>query len=1355
MRLKRRYPALTLALGLALGLPNSQALGSPAPQGVDTLLQAARMWDGKQRGDLARQMLEKYLLARPDSAQALFMLGELELRSNQPARAEALLERLRQHHPQAQETRDLALLLRLFSRDRQALAQTRLLARAGQYEAALAELRRLFPDGPPPGELALEYYRVLAQTPKGEAEARQGLERLRQRHPGDVRYELALTRFMGDTAAGRSRALQTFARLARQGDAPRNALLDAWRSMLYRLPEDGNAIPHLQAYLAFAPEESAMADRLRNAQLAHAAHLRLLADPAYQARMRALKELDRDGADLEQAEADLLQALARRPRDPEVLGGLGLVQLRRGQHEAAREWFQKASRLDPESSRWVQLAATARFWGLLRQADGQLEAGQLPQAEASVRAALAMEPKNPEALAALAAVQFEAGQLQVAEQGYRQILADHPTQSSAVRGLARLLVRGQRQTEALELLARQRTLLEADERNRYADLEASLLRDEADAHLAARRPSRALESLEHALLLAPGDPWVRYDLARLYSRLGLPQLGRRLMLEADEPAREDTGRAHTRAYTQALYLNSEDDPEAALAALAQIPLSARTPAMQELEQRASLDHNLAQAARLNARGETGEAQRLMQIAERQAWQNPANVHRIAHAWVNLGQTAQAQALMQELLRQQPDDPAHLLDQAAILNRSKADAELTALLPRLQERGDWNATQVERLLDLETDLLARQIDQALQAGRPALARAKAEAPLTPRGDPLQLQKARARLLLEARDYPAALPLLQALHREFPGDAALGLDLARAQAESGDAPAALTTLTTLQSLLGPDKLDLQLALVRQLLRMNRLDEARARAAELREQHPGNAEVLLVSGRVERAARRYEAALAYFREARQVEGAPAGTASQGQIALLETQLQEKTAPPPLQLAYDLASARGMDTHPGLLDTPLAAGLTPRLALELQRQPLAGPASPPLLLARHDSNDAAAPRLPSIAEAEILGIEARRQTRVELGYDQYRKHSSPGTSTFKGEEIPLVGWLALDYDGHLFVQADRVEVDADALPADYDEAALFGQIQAHGYQPGRALPQQASGQHLAVGYQSDTLKLDLGLTGQNFPVQNVVGGISYRWELGDSRNTSATLEFSRRPVTSSLTAYAGSRDPVTGEIWGGVVATGVGGRIAADLGPYYGFASLSLAKLTGKNVLDNQRMILRTGIDRDVLRTPDMRVNLGLVLSLWKYAENQAYYTFGHGGYYSPQNYVVLSVPVDWAGRHGRLSWQLRASLSLSSSQEKDMDFYPTRPDLQALARTSALPAGYNAPRYEGGSGGGFGHSLLAAAEYRVTPHLALGGRFSVDRSDYYNPNSLLVYLRYFLEPRTEPVSFPPTPVKPYSQF
>jgi len=43
MRLKLRDPALTLVIGLALGLPASLAWGAPTAQGADTLLQAARV----------------------------------------------------------------------------------------------------------------------------------------------------------------------------------------------------------------------------------------------------------------------------------------------------------------------------------------------------------------------------------------------------------------------------------------------------------------------------------------------------------------------------------------------------------------------------------------------------------------------------------------------------------------------------------------------------------------------------------------------------------------------------------------------------------------------------------------------------------------------------------------------------------------------------------------------------------------------------------------------------------------------------------------------------------------------------------------------------------------------------------------------------------------------------------------------------------------------------------------------------------------------------------------------------------------------------------------------------------------
>ena len=37
--------------------------------------------------------------------------------------------------------------------------------------------------------------------------------------------------------------------------------------------------------------------------------------------------------------------------------------------------------------------------------------------------------------------------------------------------------------------------------------------------------------------------------------------------------------------------------------------------------------------------------------------------------------------------------------------------------------------------------------------------------------------------------------------------------------------------------------------------------------------------------------------------------------------------------------------------------------------------------------------------------------------------------------------------------------------------------------------------------------------------------------------------------------------------------------------------------------------------------------------------YSKNLRYYTFGHGGYFSPQRYFSLSLPVEWSGRSGNL--------------------------------------------------------------------------------------------------------------------
>lgn len=138
----------------------------PSPE-LAQLLSAARMWEAKNRADVARGILDKALLIDPGQPDALMLMGLIELRSNRPLEAEKILRRLRQANPGHPATLELEDAWRIATRDKAEMARIRLLARAGKSDEAIARLHQLFPRGAPRGELAIDYYRILAGTPAG------------------------------------------------------------------------------------------------------------------------------------------------------------------------------------------------------------------------------------------------------------------------------------------------------------------------------------------------------------------------------------------------------------------------------------------------------------------------------------------------------------------------------------------------------------------------------------------------------------------------------------------------------------------------------------------------------------------------------------------------------------------------------------------------------------------------------------------------------------------------------------------------------------------------------------------------------------------------------------------------------------------------------------------------------------------------------------------------------------------------------------------------------------------------------------------------------------------------------------
>ncbi|HYA65344.1 MAG TPA: cellulose synthase subunit BcsC-related outer membrane protein, partial [Burkholderiaceae bacterium] len=385
--------------------------------------------------------------------------------------------------------------------------------------------------------------------------------------------------------------------------------------------------------------------------------------------------------------------------------------------------------------------------------------------------------------------------------------------------------------------------------------------------------------------------------------------------------------------------------------------------------------------------------------------------------------------------------------------------------------------------------------------------------------------------------------------------------------------------------------------------------------------------------------------------------------------------------------------------------------------------------------------------AQRELAAIEARRQPQVDTAWLQYSRSATDGLSTLRGTEIPLLAMWPGGYDGHWFGQLDAVHARAGTLPAQFAYSSQFGKVQALA-PAGLAEPvaEQAQGFSAEFGWRGEDRRFDLGVVGAGFKVPNVVGA----WrESATWHDTDVSAELSRRVLTASLLSYAGAADPVTGAIWGGVTDTALTLRAARDLARDWNFSSsLSMGEVTGRNVLSNPNVQWRNVVDRDWIHRSDFRFSAGAVLSIWHYQYDQDFYSFGHGGYYSPQRYVSLGIPIEVQGRRGALSYDLRAVPAWSWTYVQTAPYYPTDAGLQALAGNPVYTSGT-------GTGGGPAGSIRADIEYRPAAHWSVGAWLNIDRSAYYAPNQFMIYLRYWLEPQSGAPALPPRPVLPISLF
>ena len=557
--------AASILIAICLGLAPRLQAASPEAAG---LLERAQFWQSRHRDDLAREELNKLFRLEPDDPEGLVLWARIELRANQEREAAATLERLRKAHPGHPGAAQVATLLRIRGADKERLRLARQLGSAGRNAEAVKAYRAIFGDGFPDDELALEYAQLVAGTRDGWEAGRGLLADLARKHPDDPRYQVALASHRSTRKPVDAETLRTLRELsATPSVLVARQARGAWRRAVLAMDSVEESLPALREYIAANPGETAVQERLDEVTQALAQERKVRTDPGLRARREAWAALDAGRDD--EAEARLQEAIARYPNDGQIVGGLGLVRLRQGRHAEAIELFQRAQGLDRASAaKWTRLTDTARYWGLVKQAQQAREAGQLDVAEARIREARALDPKEPNGAVELARIQVAAGRDREAEGLLGSLTPEHREQvGGAINGLR-----------------------------------AKRLRETARELQAQGRSAEAMAALEQGAVLDPLDPWMRHDLARLYAAAGEPRRGEALF---EDLLRSRPGDADSR-YAFALFLSGTEREAEALTVLEGIAVAGRTPAMVRLQQRLGIT---IQGRRAMAYAASGEAQK--------------------------------------------------------------------------------------------------------------------------------------------------------------------------------------------------------------------------------------------------------------------------------------------------------------------------------------------------------------------------------------------------------------------------------------------------------------------------------------------------------------------------------------------------------------------------------------------------------------------------------------------------------------------------------------------------------------------------------------------------------------------------
>ena len=264
-------------------------------------------------------------------------------------------------------------------------------------------------------------------------------------------------------------------------------------------------------------------------------------------------------------------------------------------------------------------------------------------------------------------------------------------------------------------------------------------------------------------------------------------------------------------------------------------------------------------------------------------------------------------------------------------------------------------------------------------------------------------------------------------------------------------------------------------------------------------------------------------------------------------------------------------------------------------------------------------------------------------------------------------------------------------------------------------------------------------GITPYGFLVRNFTGRASWRPGAGPF-----TFTFSRDSVKDTQLSYSGLRDPGSataffpGNIWGGVIANQGNVQYArGDLASGF-YAGAGGQYITGYHVQENKRVDGSMGAYWRVYAQPEYgTLNIGANFFAMHYSNNVQAFTYGMGGYFSPQAYFLANMPLTWTGHYlTRWHYTILGSVGIQAFQQDSAALYPLDKSIEVSQNNPFLAAKTSV---------GSNYDLRGQVAYGISDHWFVGGFFGANNSRDYTSVSAGFSIRYLFRSQPSTVAGP----------